>query len=169
MNRILAIIVAPIVLTGIGACSNQQKNEALQGYLATHVFDDGSKQFVYTIDLPDPATRSKGGKGSGRPGNATGHVSGGSTQGLSGGVTAGTGNRRPGGKTGGSRNASGKRQDRATILVNALDDELKKSGFCRDGYMELDRMMEPRQTFIRGECIETATDHDREVFPNETD
>jgi hypothetical protein len=33
--------------------------------------------------------------------------------------------------------------------------------------MELDRMMQPGQTFIRGECVEAATDHDREEFPNE--
>lgn len=52
------------------------------------------------------------------------------------------------------------------MLINALDNELKKSGFCRDGYMELDRMMEPQQTFIKGECIEAAGANDREKFPN---
>ena len=33
--------------------------------------------------------------------------------------------------------------------------------------MELDRMMEPAQTFIKGECVEEASDIDREKFPNE--
>ena len=33
--------------------------------------------------------------------------------------------------------------------------------------MELDRMMQPSQTFIKGECVETASVKDREAFPNQ--
>ena len=53
------------------------------------------------------------------------------------------------------------------MLQEALDAELKKTGYCRKGYMELDRMMQPGQTFIKGECVETASARDREEFPNE--
>ncbi len=152
------IAIAPVIICG---CSNQQINEEPQGFFATHIFDDDSKQFVYTVDLPDLTKGGEGGKGGGRPGNTTGHISGGSNRGLYGGVSAGTSNRKSSGKT------DGRMQGRAAMLMNALEKELKKSGFCRDGYKQLDRMMEPQQTFIKGECIEAASSNDREVFPND--
>jgi len=55
------------------------------------------------------------------------------------------------------------------MLMTALDNELKKSGFCRDGYKEPDQMMEPYQTFIKGECNEAANANDRKKFPNGSD
>ncbi|MDH3902195.1 MAG: hypothetical protein OES90_03130, partial [Xanthomonadales bacterium] len=58
-------------------------------------------------------------------------------------------------------------QGRAGLLNDAVEAELKKTGYCRDGFMELDRMMEPGQTFIKGECVEAASVNDREKFPNE--
>jgi len=171
-----------IALSGLAACASQQKNTEPQGYLATHIFTDGSKQFVYTADLPESVGGGPGGRGSGRPGNLSGQlngsnqgvsggvtagtgnvagqVSGGSNGGLSGGITAGTGNRSPSGR--GGRPMQGK----DGMLVDALQKELLKTGFCRKGYKELDRMIEPGQTYLRGECIDRADDHDREQFPN---
>jgi hypothetical protein len=152
---------ALIFLVSIVACSSNQKNEVSQAYLATHILDDGSKQFVYSAELPEPAGRGKRGGGNGRPGNVAGNVQGSSSRGLSAGVTAGTGGGRKAGK--GSRG----RQSGANLLVEALESELKKTGYCRKGFMELDRMMEPSQTFIKGECVETASRNDREEFPND--
>lgn len=163
MIRNPAIICVAIAAAALCACANQKKDEAPQGYLATHIFEDGSKQFVYTVDLPDSGRSGKRGKGGGRPGNATGQVSGGSNGGLSGGVNVGTGNRKSRGQGGGQQHG------RDAMLVSLLDDELKDSDFCRDGYMELDRSMEPQQTFIKGECTETASASDRENFPNESE
>jgi len=152
----------PVVLVCMYGCSGNQKNDIPQGYLATHIFDDGSKQFVYTVDLPESAGQGKRGKNNGRPGNVAGNLQGSSSRGLTGGVTAGTGSRAKGGK-GGGRGQQGK----ASLLQESLEDELKKSGYCRKGFMELDRMMEPFQTFIKGECVEVASVIDREEFPNE--
>ena len=160
MNRFHIKLLIPVVLVCMYGCSGNQKNDTPQGYLATHIFDDGSKQFVYTVDLPDSAGQGRGGKNNSRPGNVAGHVQGSSNRGLTGGVTAGT--RSKGGK-GGGRGQQGK----ASLLQEALDAELKKSGYCRKGFMELDRMMEPSQTFIKGECVETASVIDREEFPND--
>jgi hypothetical protein len=158
----VSIFIA-IALVSIFACSNQKKDAEPQGFLATHIFDDGSKQFVYTVDLSELSKGGEGGRGAGRPGNATGHASGGSNRGLYGGVSAGTSNSRSSGK------ADGRTQGRAAMLTNAIDNELKKSGFCRDGYKQLDRMMEPHQTFIKGECNEAASANDSKEFPNDTD
>lgn len=161
MNRTPKLSLTILTLIGLCACSGNQKNDEPQGYLATHIFDDGSKQFVYTVDLPESSSQGKRGKGNGRPGNVAGNVQGSSSRGLSAGVTAGTGR---GGKGGGKGRGQ---QGRAAQLQDAVDAELKKTGFCRDGFMELDRMMEPSQTFIKGECVEAASDRDREEFLNE--
>ena len=159
MNLFHIKLFVPVVLICMSGCSGNQKNETPQGYLATHIFDDGSKQFVYTVELPESAGQGKRGRNNGRPGNVTGQVRGSSNRGLSGGVTAGTGGR---GKSGGRG-----QQGKVALLQEALEAELKKSGYCRKGFMELDRMMQPTQTFIKGECVETASVSDREEFPNE--
>ena len=94
----------------------------------------GSKQFVYTVDLPESIARQGQGQGNERKGNVAGNVQGSSNQGLSAGVTAGTGNGKAKGK--GKRGNRG-RQGKDSMLVSLLDTELKKSGYCREGYMEL--------------------------------
>jgi len=152
-----AIFVAFIGLYG---CAAEGKKTEPQGYLATHIFDDGRKQFVYTAELPDAGNRGPGGKSGGRPGNVAGQLNGSSNGGLSGGVIAGTGNRRPGG------HPRGPMQSRDDMLVTAVGKELEKSGYCREGYKELDRMAEPRQTYLKGECLDAANAHDRKQFPN---
>ena len=159
MKRFPIKLIIPFSLIFMVGCSSNQKNEIPQGYLATNIFDDGSKQFVYTVELPESTGQGKRGKGKGRPGNVAGQVRGSSNRGLSGGVTAGTGGK-------GGRSGSGQ-QGRAGLLNDAVEAELKKSGYCRDGFMELDRMMEPGQTFIKGECVEAASANDREEFPND--
>ena len=159
MKRLLIKLITPFTLICMVGCSSNQKNEIPQGYLATNIFDDGSKQFVYTVELPESTGQGKRGKGNGRPGNVAGQVRGSSSRGVSGGVTAGTGGK--GGRSG--RGLKGK----AALLNDAVEAELKKSGYCRDGFMELERMMEPGQTFIKGECVEAASVNDREEFPNE--
>ena len=159
MKRFPIKLIIPVALICMAGCSSNQKNEVPQGYLATNIFDDGSKQFVYTVELSESNGQGKRGKGNGRPGNVAGQVRGSSNRGLSGGVTAGTSGK-------GGRGGRGQ-QGRAGLLNDAVEAELKKTGYCRDGFMELDRMMEPGQTFIKGECVEAASVNDREEFPNE--
>ena len=54
-------------------------------------------------------------------------------------------------------------------LENTLEQELNKSDFCREGYRETERVVEPPMVYIRGECKETAIADDRERFPNDVD
>ena len=122
-----------------------------------------SVSFVYTVDIPDSGGRGNRGQGNGRPGNVSGNVHGSSNRGLSAGVTAGTGNSRGRGNRGG-RGPQGK----DSVLVSSLEAELKKTGYCRKGYMELDRMTDPSQTYIKGECVEAASQNDRKEFPNQS-
>lgn len=41
---------------------------------------------------------------------------------------------------------------------------LEMTGYCREGYFELSRMIESGRGEIRGECKEGATDADRQKF-----
>ncbi|MBN4055687.1 hypothetical protein JYU12_02975 [bacterium AH-315-K03] len=43
---------------------------------------------------------------------------------------------------------------------------LKKTGYCREGFMEFDRNIAKDVSIIRGECYEPATDEDRKNFIN---
>lgn len=43
---------------------------------------------------------------------------------------------------------------------------LEMTGYCREGYFELSRIIEPGRGEIRGECKEGATDSDRKKFVN---
>jgi len=45
-----------------------------------------------------------------------------------------------------------------------LDQELKATGYCRDGYQETERMTGPSDFFIKGKCTESASDEDRSIF-----
>ena len=162
MRQAITKLLIPMSFICMWGCSSNQQSESPEGYLATHIFDDGSKQFVYTVVLPESTGQHKGG-GSGRPGNVSGSVQGSSNRGLSGGVTVGT---QGGGK---GRGSGRRRESRTDVLVKALEVELKETGYCRDGYMELDRMMQPSQTFIKGECHEAASAKDLEAFPNTED
>lgn len=157
-NQLTVFMVC--AFAGLSGCAAESKVPEPQGYLATHIYENGSKQFVYTTDLQNLINLDKEGKAGGRPGNVAGQLNGSSNGGLSGGVTAGTANRRPGGHSGRPM------QSRDQMLVNAVEKELEKSGFCREGFKELDRMTEPQQTYLKGECIESANAHDRTQFPN---
>lgn len=48
-----------------------------------------------------------------------------------------------------------------------LTKTLEMTGYCREGYLELSRIIEPGRGEIRGECQEGANDADREKFLNQ--
>lgn len=41
---------------------------------------------------------------------------------------------------------------------------LRNTGFCRDGYLELDRRISANVLWLRGECRDGATEEDRQRF-----
>jgi hypothetical protein len=52
-------------------------------------------------------------------------------------------------------------------LQDAVQARLDTTGYCRDGYLVLERYQANGITRIRGECRDGATDTDREQFPNQ--
>lgn len=51
-------------------------------------------------------------------------------------------------------------------LRRMLELRLAESGFCREGYTEVDSSFDPQGMRIMGRCNEAATDADRSKYPN---
>lgn len=53
-----------------------------------------------------------------------------------------------------------------TMFDNGLNAKLNSTGFCRSGFITLENQSRPGAMQVKGECKETASDADREKFPN---
>lgn len=145
------------------ACSGKQEKPEPEGYFATQIGDDGEKLFQYSLDIQDSGSGKRGGKGHSKPANVGGYAAGSSSRGVSGGLTAGTGTGKSRKRTG-HKGGSNYFAEINAKLENRLEEELKKTGFCREGYQETERMTGPSAYFIRGKCNETATETELEQF-----
>lgn len=50
------------------------------------------------------------------------------------------------------------------MIYQRLESKLAETGYCREGYMELDFFMSRGQSQIKGECNDGASDNDRKIF-----
>ena len=149
----------------VGGCSSSQKTPEFEDYLATNIRSDGSKEFYYTVTMSNTGGSKRGGGGKNVSGGM--RVSGGSSSNTHGsaGVTVGGGSH--GGKGGRGSNRPGSHPDEK--ISEQLEKKLLATGFCRDGWMETERHIQPPNASVRGECNETASDRDYENFPNTED
>ena len=69
---------------------------------------------------------------------------------------------RRGGRAAGPRDRGGVRSYR--LLQASAQRALLSTGFCRDGYLELDRRISANLLWLRGECRDAATEEDRKRF-----
>ena len=72
----------------------------------------------------------------------------------------------PGGAKGNRGKGKGKKKSDDS-LHEAVQTRLDANGYCRDGYLALERYQANGIARIRGECRDGATDSDREQFPNQ--
>lgn len=56
--------------------------------------------------------------------------------------------------------------DHRASFMSALEAKLRETGYCREGYYELNSHFIPGESRIRGECKDLATPQDRERFGN---
>ena len=162
LNIIVLLLLAAMSL----ACASKQKNSVTSEFLATHIRNDDSKAFQYSVVLNHADGRGGKNVGGGM------RMSGGSSSNTRayGGVTVG--NSKGGGKggKGGGKNTRGKPLDRLNEeLDKLLADMMSREDYCRDGWMEIERDYQPPNHIIRGECNESASAKDREKFPNSKD
>jgi hypothetical protein len=160
--KAMKLYLTVLLLLIIGACSRQHERPEPEVYFATHTDENGNKLFQYSLDYPASENDKRGSKGGGQSRNAGGHVAGSSNRGVSGGVAVGSLPGRSGRKAGG-KNRGNSQQAITTRLENMLEQELKTTGYCPEGYRELERMVAATVVYIRGECNETVAAEERAV------
>ncbi|MCW8935580.1 MAG: hypothetical protein OQK98_12715 [Gammaproteobacteria bacterium] len=141
-----------LLLCSLTACaSNQWDPSAVEEIFVTDIKVSGLKMFNYSLINTRAQSSGKAdsnGRGNGRQG----------------------GGRGMGGKGGGHGAMDGGNSEIQSsfkpFFTDMLEAKLKTSGYCRQGYIELDSYLLRGQMQIRGECEEGATDEDRIKFVN---
>lgn len=123
-----------------------------QEKLVIHIHHNGTKLFAYAVANGGPGGGPGDGPGMGgdRPPPGGGQPPGGESHG---------GDRR----TGGDRGTRGKS---GNDLTERLESKLASTGFCREGYIEMERYAYQQSQWIRGECREAASQQDWRRFGN---
>lgn len=145
----LSVFAAGLLLAG---CSPTPKKTGIEDTFVTHINSAGEKHFQITfqrpLNLPGKARQAKGnGKGmhQGEPGRGEGK----------------------------GRGRHKKNPDKPKLrgpgrekLVAQLDVRIAETGFCRESYQinEENSDLNAGSLFIRGQCLEPATDEDRARF-----
>ena len=149
MNYKNNFLVLSLFLTS--CASNPWESSEVAEVFVTDIKSSGLKIFNYSLTRVTPKSG-----GSGRGGNSKGSGNHGGRGGKGGGKGGGYGGM-----------GSGKSDDDSAIksyLNDMLELKLKKTGYCQDGYIELDSSFGRGRLEIRGECEEAATEEDRIKF-----
>ncbi|GAC17462.1 hypothetical protein [Paraglaciecola arctica] len=153
----LIILLLSLWLT---ACSSKPEfDKAARNQFSTEIHSDGSKRFV--LSMAYPTDKPKGGRGGNKRSGKKGE----------GGERSGKGK--------GGRGQSGKKRDdkqeslpqnseyisddeKREAIIRLLDEKIAETGYCRAGYIELNFSQMPDNTEIIGECVESASDQDKQ-------
>ena len=137
------------------ACaSNPWESSEVAEVFVTDIKSSGLKTFNYSLTRNTPQAgrsdkNSNGGKGSGSHGGRGGKGGG-----------KGSGH----GGIGGGKSDSGSSMKQ--YFNEMLEAKLKSSGYCREGYIELDSYLGGGKLQMRGKCEEVATEEDQINFVN---
>ncbi len=136
------------IIFSLTACAPQPRrmdNRDLEEKFVPHITETGLKVFTYTASM----------KGTGEQGGSR------------------KGNKPPGGREGGSQGGTMPDRDSMKKSIKEKTEQkllakLTETGYCREGYIELSSSIDKRESYIRGECQEAATEEDRKIFLPET-
>ena len=139
-----------LVLSLTACASNPWESSEVDEVFVTDIKPGGLKIFNYSLTRTEP------------------HASDGSKRGGNG---KGAGKHKGRGGKGGDHGGmgGGKYDDGSSMkqyFNEMLEAKLKSSGYCREGYIELDSYLGRGELQIRGECEEGATEEDRVKFVN---
>lgn len=136
-----------MLLLSLTACaSNQWEPSEVEEVFVTNIKPGGLKIFNYSLEntMAQASSNGKrGGKGTGKHSGGKG----GGYEGMGGGKSANESSMKP-------------------YFNDMLESKLKSSGYCREGYIELDSYYGRGKLQMRGECEEGATKEDRIKFIN---
>jgi hypothetical protein len=157
MKLIQNLLILSVVFN-LTACAPQPKrmdNIELEEKFVPNITENGRKFFIYTVSMT----------GTGAQGNSRGGAK----------PTGGRGSRSGAKPAGGRGSSGGAKHDRGSMkkklkekIEKKLLAKLADTGYCREGYFELDNSIYMSESFIRGECKEGATEEDRQIFLSET-
>jgi hypothetical protein len=154
----LLILLLSLWLT---ACSSKPEyDQGAPNLFSTDIHSDGSKRFV--LSMTYATDKPKGGRGENKRSGKRGE-----------------GERS--GKGRGGRGQSGQKRDdkqesspeygeyisddeKREAIITLLEEEIAETGYCRLGYIELDFSQMPVRTEITGECVESASDQDKQQW-----
>lgn len=144
----LLVLILSLFIT---ACaSNQWQASEVEEVFVTDIKPGGLKIFNYSLTNTTAQASGKGKRG----GNGNGKGTGKHDSGKSGGY----------GDMGDGMSVN--ESSMKSYFNDMLELKLKNSGYCRQGYIELDSYFGRGQLQIRGECEEGATEEDRIKFVN---
>ena len=146
-------LFSTLVLAG---CAHEQpKPPKTQESFITQIKPDGTKQFSYSLTTEMSERKDVhsygGSNGGGGHGSHGGHHDG----------------ARSDHKGRHSDDKDDEMQEKFTLIFDdALNLKLNSTGFCRNGFIQLDKQSRHGAMLVKGECNENAIDADREKFPN---
>ncbi|HQQ63052.1 MAG TPA: hypothetical protein PLF22_05710 [Pseudomonadales bacterium] len=150
----ITLLVTGIVLAMVG-CTGEGSWSSLQdGVLATTIRKDDSKQFVYRI--PPRLLRGDAASNPEEKRTRDSHANDGGFNGRAmNPEESGVGRRK---------------EDMERVLKEQAIRKLAAIGYCRhsDKFITIRINTDPLDTFLQGECQESATDDDRKRFPDTT-
>jgi hypothetical protein len=145
----------------VSGCANKpdRGNKSSQIF-ETDITDDGSKRFTLSIvEAKREGGKGKGSKQSGKGQRGEGgNGRGGKGQG---GQRGGRGGESENGDDRGNAQSYSSNEDNREKTIALLEAKLTETGYCRNGYIELDYSFVPGKTEFRGECQESASDADK--------
>ena len=130
-------VASALLLAIVGACGSTPSAPGIEDSFTTHIYPNGSKTFRYEFSRGDRT----------RP-LVSYDPSGGFTDGQR------------------VYSAEELRRRNRRFLEEAVARKLEETAYCRNGFFELDTLISYNGGSLRGECRETATDNDRDQFPN---
>ena len=138
MKRYKHFILAFSTLILTACASNGKKTPDIEEIFVTNIHENGTKQFHYTVTTSSDGNSQSNSRKS-----------------------------RGGGRSKGGGRSEGGSQDKVKQMVyTMLDSRLSETGYCRNGYIELDSYFARGSSSIRGECRDGASVGDRGKFPN---
>ena len=151
-KKIILLVGLSLFIT---ACASQQRQRPkVNQIFVTNISEQGLKIFSFSMTREMSSRGKGGGKGSGRGGKG-------------GGMGGGMGGGRHGGKGGSNADSDeGMEEKIKNKVLDRLESKLDRTGYCREGYTELESYFSRRASQIRGECNEDATEEDRVKFIN---
>ncbi len=142
-NKLLvSLTIATLSITACSSNSPKRQSGMPTEVFVTHIKPDGSKVFNYSLIKKMPS-QGQMGKGRGKGGGMGGGMKGGKKPDMS--------------------KMKAKMEEKADKKLNM---KLAQTGYCREGYMELDSFFERGHVTIKGECNESATAQDKKTFIN---